>query len=151
MTTYELLDHIADSVNPTLGLLALLLPWLKTYRSRGMSAWIRVAGALICVGVAYTGRAVDTLTGAWPAVGLDYSGHTAVCVALLMSLAQLSSSWLIASIGIGISYAALMMYQRYHTFADIVTTGIPVGLGCAVLWWAIHIGTRVRPPARTLC
>jgi hypothetical protein len=134
LTTYDVLDHIADSVNPTLALLALSLPWLRAYRSRALSPWTRVAAALLCVGVAYAGQALDRFTGAWPALSLDYSGHSAVCVALLVSLAHLSRRWIAGSVAIGTAYAALMIYQGYHTFADIVTTAIPVGLGSVAVW-----------------
>jgi hypothetical protein len=137
MTTYELLDHIADSVNPTLGLLALSLPWLRVYRERSPSAWVRIAGVMLCVGVAYIGQAIDWLTGAWPALSLDYSGHSARCVALLVSLGHLGNRWRRASIAIGTAYAALMMYQGYHTLADIITTALPVGLACLAVWRAI--------------
>lgn len=65
MTTYEVLDQIADSVNPTLGLLALSTPWLRAYRASSPLPWIRVAAVLTCVGIAYLGQAFDTLTGAW--------------------------------------------------------------------------------------
>ena len=134
MTTYELLDRIADSVNPTLALLALSVPWLRRYRLEPPSSGARIAGAMTCVGIAYVGQAIDRITGIWPTLGLDYSGHSAVCVALLVSLAHLGGGWGRASIGIGAAYAALMMYQRYHTFADIVTTGVPIGLACMAVW-----------------
>lgn len=144
MTTYELLDLIADSVNPTLGVLALSLPWLPTYRARRPPPWIRVAGAVLCIAIAYAGHALDALTNAWPAMGLDYSGHSAVCVALLVSLGHLGRGWVVASVVIGVAYAALMMYQGYHTLADIVTTAVPVGLACELVWRR----TPWRAPAR---
>ena len=134
LTTYDVLDRVADSVNPTLALLALSLPWLRAYRSRSPSPWLRVSATLLCVGVAYAGHAFDTLTGTWPAYSLDYSGHTAVCVALLASLGHLGRPWMLASIAIGSAYAALMMYQGYHTLADILTTAIPIGLVCVAVW-----------------
>jgi len=35
-------------------------------------------------------------------------------------------------------YAALMMYQQYHTFADIITTATPIGLASAAVWhWMV--------------
>lgn len=134
MTSYEFLDYIADSVNPTLGLLAMSLPWLRIYRTRQPSPWIRIAGALLCIGCAYVGQAFDSWTGAWPEHALDYSGHSAICVALLVSLGHLERRWAIASVCIGISYAGLMMYQRYHTLADIVTTAVPIGLASEAVW-----------------
>jgi hypothetical protein len=134
MTTYELLDCIADSVNPTLGLLALSVPWLRRHRVGRPSSVARIAGTLACVGIAYAGQAIDRFTKAWPAFGLDYSTHSAVCVALLSSLAQLGGRWRVASVGIGAAYAALMMYQGYHAFADIVTTAMPIGFACLAVW-----------------
>lgn len=142
LITYESLDRIADSVNPTLCLLALLLPSLPPYRSPVLAPWIRIAGAILCVGVAYAGQAFDRLTDAWSSLLLDYSGHSAVCVALLVSLAQLSRRWLVASVGIGAAYAGLMIYQAYHTLADIVTTSIPIGLACILVWQVIWCHAR---------
>lgn len=141
--TYEVLDPIADSVNPTLGLLAIAVPWFRAYRSLRPPAWVRVAGAVLCVGVAYLGQAIDRLTGAWPAFSLDYSGHSAVCVALLVSLGHLSRRWTVVSIGIGVAYALLMMYQGYHTLADIVTTATPIGLASAAVWRTVMMRARV--------
>ena len=142
MTTYDVLDRVADSVNPTLALLALSLPWLRAYRSLSPPPWLRLSATLLCVGVAYAGQAFDTLTGIWPAHSLDYSGHTAVCVALLSSLWHLGRPWMLASIAIGSAYAALMMYQGYHTLADILTTAIPVGLGCMAVWRTMRGSTH---------
>ena len=101
MTTYEVLDHIADSVNPILGLLALSAPWLKAYRASWPLPWIRVVAAMACVGIAHLGQAFDRFSGTWPAFSLDYSGHSAVCVALLVSLAHLGRRWAVASVLIG--------------------------------------------------
>jgi hypothetical protein len=134
MTTYELLDCIADSVNPTLGLLALSVPWLRAHRVRRPSAPARIAGTLACVGIAYAGQLIDRVTEAWSVIGLDYSTHSAVCVALLCSLAHLSGRWRIATIAIGTAYAAVMMFQGYHTLADIVSTAMPIGLACRAVW-----------------
>src|SRR6185436_16536835 len=93
LLSYEVLDHIADSVNPTLGLLAIGLPWLRPYRERPPLPLRRVGGAVLCVGLAYAGQAFDKFTGLWPALSMDYSGHSAVCVAWLVSIAYLSRRW----------------------------------------------------------
>ena len=133
-----MLDRIADSVNPTLGLLAVALPWLRPYRQPPLTAWRRVGGALLCVGLAYAGQAFDNFTGLWPLLSLDYSGHSAVCVAWLVSIAHLSYRWAVGAIAVGCMYAALMMYQQYHTFADIVTTAVPVGFASEAVWrWMV--------------
>jgi hypothetical protein len=149
MTTYEQLDWIADSVTPTLAVLALIAPWLPMY-SAAAAPWKRVLATLICVAVAYAGMALDQLTGAWPAMSLDYSTHSAVALALLFSLAQLSRRWLIASIVIGVSYAVLMLYQRYHTVADILSTAIPAGLIYWAIWRAVFASDRKAASRRAV-
>src|SRR3569833_3144694 len=111
--TYESLDRIADAVTPTLAVLALIAPWLPMY-SAAAAPWKRILATLLCVGAEYAGMALDQYTGAWPAMSLDYSTHSAVALALLFSLSQLSRRWLIAAIVVGVAYAALMLYQRYH-------------------------------------
>ena len=133
MTTYEKIDWVADLVTPTLGVLALILPWLPMY-SRSVAAWRRVACALLSVAVAYAGMYLDKFTGAWSAMSLDYSTHSAVCVALLVPLATLSRRWTVAAVLIGVGYAAIMLYQRYHTIADILSTAIPIGLASWGIW-----------------
>ena len=136
MMTYERLDAVADSVVPTLAVLALLLPWLPLYRTR-LAAWKRILSTLLAVAAAYVGQAVDQLTGAWPALSLDYSTHSAVCVALLIPLGHLSRRWAVAAVVIGIAYAALMVYQGYHTVWDILTTAVPIGLAAEIIWRAV--------------
>jgi hypothetical protein len=141
LTTYEKLDRIADLVTPALALAALILPWQPIY-SRSVAAWRRIACAILSVAVAYAGMYLDKFTGAWPAMSLDYSTHSAVCVALLAPLATLSRRWTVAAVLIGFAYAALMIYQRYHTSADILSTAVPIGLASWGIW-------RLLSPQRT--
>jgi hypothetical protein len=144
VNTYELLDHIADSVNPTLAVVALVSPWLPMFRAKPPAPWLRVTSAVLGVGVAYAGQALDRLTGAWPAMSLDYSGHSAICIALLVPIAHLNRRWCIAALGIGVAYGALMVYQGYHTVSDIVTTAAPVGLACEAIWRLLGRTYRTR-------
>jgi CubicO group peptidase (beta-lactamase class C family) len=148
MMTYEQLDAIADSVIPTLGVLALLLPWLPMYRA-SFPAWKRILCTLLGVAAAYAGMYLDKLTGAWPAMSLDYSTHSAVCVALLIALGHLSRRWLIGSVAIGVAYAALMLYQRYHTLVDILTTAIPIGVVVWLIWRGVGAGRPFGKAATT--
>lgn len=133
MTTYEKLDWIADSVIPVLAILAIIVPWLPRFNVE-VDAWKRIACAVLSVAVAYAGMFIDQLTGAWPALSLDYSTHSAVCVALLVPLGVLNRGWTIAAAVIGLVYAALMVYQRYHTIEDILSTAVPIGLASWGIW-----------------
>jgi hypothetical protein len=58
----------------------------------------------------------------------------------LVALSHLSRRWLIAAVAIGVSYAALMIYQRYHTIADILAAAVPIGLASWLIWrWVLSI------------
>jgi hypothetical protein len=90
--------------------------------------------------VAYGFMFLDRRLNIWPAFGLDYSTHTAIALGLVIFLSfnmrKLVTFW----IGSLVSYVLLMWYQRYHTIADIATTGvavgIPIGLIMTYLYWS---------------
>ncbi|MGH8591258.1 MAG: hypothetical protein ACREXX_18655, partial [Gammaproteobacteria bacterium] len=81
---YESLDIIADAVNPALALLALVFPWLdhEAIRRCG-SRWSFWTRTLLSLAVVYVLMFVDERFRLWPALGLDYSAHTAFAVAII--------------------------------------------------------------------
>lgn len=119
--TWDQLDAIADSVNPTLGIVALLWPWVF-WRDSFRRAVLSVVATLLSVAFAYAASALDTHFGWWPAMGLDFSTHTAISVSLIVSLCSIKPSLWIAWTGVLLGYFVLMVYQGYHTVSDIVTT-----------------------------
>jgi len=134
--SYETLDAIADSVNPTLGVIALAWPWLR-WREQWRIPAVNVIVTLLSVAIAYALSALDGATGWWPSWGLDFSTHTAVCVALVVSLCSIKRSWSGLWVGVFAAYAALMVYQRYHSVGDIVTTAAVVApFVIGLRWWA---------------
>jgi hypothetical protein len=123
LLTYETLDAIADSVNPSLGLIALAVALHPLVRQQGKRAASNVAALLGGVAIAYAVMLIDNVAGIWPHLGLDYSTHTAVALALVSFLTFMSRGavrfiWS----GLFAAYALLMLYQRYHTFLDILST-----------------------------
>ncbi len=133
--SYETLDAIADSVNPILGLIALTWPWLQ-WRRQWRRAALHVLLTLLSVALAYAMSALDRTFGWWPSLGLDFSTHTALCVTLIVSLCFVRRSLAALWIGVFIAYAALMVYQDYHSVADICTTllaVLPIALGLRLL------------------
>lgn len=128
MPDYETLDVIADAYTPLLALGCigfLLQPLAKLHLRLLVTRMARIfAGALVAYGLMF----LDHWLQPWPAMGLDYSTHTAVALVLVMFLSTHSrqTRWVWPASLVG--YALLMMYQRYHTLADIVTTAIVVGL-----------------------
>jgi hypothetical protein len=69
---------------------------------------------------------IDNSLRLWPAFGLDYSGHTGFATVLLASIVLWHRRLLIPSILALCAYAGLMLYQKYHSVADIVTTLIVI-------------------------
>ncbi|MET0499866.1 MAG: hypothetical protein ABW106_16515 [Steroidobacteraceae bacterium] len=137
MLSYDTLDAIADSVNPTLGVVALLAPWLRRPSTTGRVRYALALDALtlLAVAAAYAGQAIDKQLGLWPAAGLDFSTHTAIFVAIASSLWQAGQVWRVAAASLGLAYAMLMVYQRYHSWLDITTTTAAMLPPLILLWW----------------
>ncbi len=126
MPDYETLDTIADAYIPVLALYSVFVIAISAMRSRWRTAALRLLTILIFAAVAYGFMFIDSWLGLWPAFGLDYSTHTAVSLVLVIFLSvtnkKLAVFWLVSFI----AYVLLMLYQRYHTLADIVSTAVVV-------------------------
>jgi hypothetical protein len=124
--SYETLDAIADAYNPLLALVSLLLIAARVFKAKWKLAGVGMAGFMTVALVAYGLMFLDRHLGIWPAFGLDYSTHTATALGLVILLSiearRLATLWSISFI----CYVLLMLYQRYHTVADVVTTAVAV-------------------------
>ncbi|HEY0684559.1 MAG TPA: hypothetical protein VGD45_19640 [Steroidobacter sp.] len=133
--SWETLDAIADSVNPILGVIALVWPWIF-WRSFWRRAALSVFTTLVSVAFVYVIAWLDARYGWWPSMGLDFSTHTAVAVTLVVSLCAIKPSIWFAWVGVLCAYVALMLYQGYHTAADIFTTAAVIAPPlCLDHWW----------------
>ena len=132
---WETLDAIADTVNPTLGVIALLWPWF-VWRTFWRRAVLSVFATLVSVGFAYVVASLDARYGWWHSMALDFSTHTAVAAALGVSLCATKPSIWFAWAGVLGAYIALMLYQGYHTAADILTTAAVIAPPLVLFrWW----------------
>jgi hypothetical protein len=123
MLSHQTLKVVADSVNPILGILALTLPfkrWLGQWQSPSMN----IAVTLLTVALMYFFRAVFDLEAVWANWGLDFSTHEAVCVILVIGLSSLYWRGLWIWCAVLVAYDILMVYQSYHTWADLDTTAV---------------------------
>lgn len=129
---YETLDKIADSYIPLLAIV-FLMGWigcaikLPGERVRLLRVFIF---ALCLLVVSYGGMFFDNALHVWPFFGLDYSTHTAVSLSLVLGLCVLAPRfWMLAASSF-VAYALLMLYQNYHSLADIISTAVlPGGAG----------------------
>jgi hypothetical protein len=130
-----LLGHrVADAVNPTLAL-CLLIFLLVSTRRREVS-WRIWLAAILGIALVYLLRAVDKRVDLWDKIGCDYSSHTAVAAAVIVSMIFVRRRlWPILA-GVLLCYAVLMIVMGFHSFLDIATTLIVI----VPLVTLIHIG-----------
>jgi hypothetical protein len=128
MPSYQTLDTIADIYTPLLAIAALAVllrpPGKLQWQVLGARMARLAAGALVAYGLMF----LDNWLQVWPAFGMDYSTHTAVALVLAMFIAVNAPKarwWCWISL---LAYAVLMLAQRYHTAADIVTTALAAGV-----------------------
>lgn len=125
MLTYQQLDTLADSYSPILVVASLILPFW-TYRQQFSLAfgWLAESSWGLCV--VYGLMALDQHWLIWPRWGLDYSTHTGFAWVLAINLCRYHYRWPWALSLLG--YCALMKYQGYHTWSDMLTTALAVSL-----------------------
>lgn len=135
----QVLDAVADSYNPLLALLALLAPVLPGSREPLRVARYFVAGGLGIAWV-YLLRAAGERFLLWPALGLEYSTHSAFAASLVVSLSILRRAWLLPLAVSLALYYLLALGMRYHGPLDLMTAGAL----SALLTWAAHLVLRTR-------
>jgi len=86
MPSYETLDAIADAYIPLLALISLLLIAVRLFKAQWKPAGRGMAGFIAVAFIAYGLMFLDRFLGIWPAVGLDYSTHTATSLGLVLLL-----------------------------------------------------------------
>lgn len=128
MPSYATLDAIADAYTPLLALACLVLLLRPLHALQWQALGLRMTSLAAGASIAYGLMFMDNRLAIWPALGLDYSTHTAVALVLAMFLSRhwpkaRWPGWLSLC-----AYGLLMLYQRYHTVADIVSTAAAVGV-----------------------
>ncbi len=122
--SYEALDTIADAYTPLLLIVFLMTLGVNLYRlwPNYREPVLHFGFLLMLLTVSYGFMFIDKALGLWPAFGSDYSTHTAVALSLVFALCVLTprqAKWIAGSM---FAYAALMVYQQYHSVLDIVST-----------------------------
>lgn len=140
---YETLDTIADAYTPLLLILFLIGLGVKLYRR-----WPNYREVVLHFGfllglliVSYGFMFIDKALGWWPAFGSDYSTHTAVALSLVFALCILAPHFAKSIAGSMLAYAALMVYQQYHSVLDIISTAFVISL-FALLFFRLMFNFR---------
>lgn len=139
--SYATLDAIADSYIPLLLILFLVGVGRKTCQfwphcQAPIFSFLYLVGLLA---ISYGLMFFDNAVRLWPALGLDYSTHTAVALSLVFSLCSVfpkHAQWLALSV---LVYAGLMLYQEYHSVMDILTTGLVISALAVFLYKIVGV------------
>jgi|GEM_PF-703440 len=131
-----MLPIVCNAITPLLLLALLALPWFaKSALARGR--FIGLIGAQTAAGLAatYGLMALDQAFGWWPSWGLDYSTHSAFALSLALPLVK-HHHW--AWGGVLIVYGLFMRQLNYHSWADMLTTGLAWAALCLPLVYGIE-------------
>jgi hypothetical protein len=126
VSTYEILDVIADAYNPILLVVLLLFISRAIYQRRWVEVEMLFSSSVVGLGFVYLIMFVDNNLSIWGSIGLDYSTHTAFAISIVTVLIIISKSYsklLFVSL---VFYIMLELYQKYHSIMDIVTTSVVI-------------------------
>lgn len=129
--SYEELDTIADAYIPLLAFLTIIWFLYDVFQTRINSAcykkvFLNISTTFMGVLVIYTFMFLDMKLNIFPMLGLDYSTHTALALVFIVTLSCINKQAMWVAVISILLYCALMMYQKYHTFYDILVTAILV-------------------------
>lgn len=123
---YDTLDLIADVYSHfLLPLSAIALILIQCIRAAYCLKY-QLLKLFIYLIYVYLVLAVDLVFNIWPAIGLDYSTHTAFSLVFVVLITEMNRPAGLATSASYIGYLWLMVYLEFHTVADIVTTIIIV-------------------------
>lgn len=120
------LDFVADSVNPLLALLAIVL----IVRRRSFAFAAATALGIACI---YIVQAIDSRYAIWSRFGGDYSTHTAFATSLVISMAWSFPRLRIPLTATWVAYMVLIVAMRYHGAFGVITASI-AGLVVTTPW-----------------
>ena len=135
MPTYQQLDVIADSYIPALFVISVFVFARDIFKLGFKRNFVQLSSIILSIIIVYAVMAIDNNFKIWPAFDLDYSTHTAFSLVFVVYLSSRSKALLALSTLSFLFYVLLMIYQKYHTIADIVSTSVFL---IPIFWVLIH-------------
>ena len=135
MLTYDQLDMIADAYIPALVIVSMVVLTASVFTCGMKRKRIEIAALSSAVCIVYSVMLLDNAFKIWPLLGLDYSTHTALALVFVLYLSTKNKTFLLWSLCSFLLYVLLMLYQQYHTVADIFSTVVVL---LPVFWLLFH-------------
>ncbi len=135
MLTYSQLDRIADSYIPALFLISIYVLAVGVFKLGLKRKGIEIASVVFSIVIVYGVMLLDNTFKIWSIFDLDYSTHTALSLVFVVYLSSKNKTLLRVSIISFLLYVLLMLYQKYHSVADILSTAIIL---IPLFWLLLH-------------
>ena len=137
MFTYHQLGVIADTYIPIIFIVSMFFLAKDVFKIGFNKKLIELSSVIVSIFTVYIIMFLDSAFKIWPIFGLDYSTHTALSLVFVVYLSSKSKTLLVLSALSFLLYALLMIYQKYHTLADIVSTSVIL---IPIFWALLHKG-----------
>ncbi len=124
--TFEQWAFIADLYTPIIVIVCVICMVLSGCKQGLKVGLLELSGVVVSTLFIYAVMFIDNTLGIWPAFNLDYSTHTAIALVFIGYFIVYTPKLKVGMVLSLVGYAALMMHQKYHTLADIITTTICV-------------------------
>ena len=124
MLDYQTLDSIADAYTPSLLATCLFLILQTLVQKNRRKATSQVTLLVYGISLTYGLMFLDHALQIWPSFKLDYSTHSAIALVLVAFLMEHLKSIRFFWLGSLMAYFLLMLYQQYHSVADIISTSL---------------------------
>ncbi len=134
---YRVLDTLADATN--IGLIGWLLAVLALKTKNGAANWKCWGAIIMSVAVVYIVKSIDSKMHLWERLNLNYSTHSALAAALVLSLCFLDRKWRAAAVSVFLAYEVLQMFLGFHSLLDITSTLVVV---LPLMWLCLKTGRR---------
>jgi hypothetical protein len=148
MLTYEQLDVIADAYIPILFIVSVFVLSMGVSKLGFKRKLLEFGAIVISIIIVYIFMVLDNVFRIWPAFELDYSTHTALSLVFVVYLSSKNKTLLALSILSFLFYVLLMIYQKYHTIEDIISTSVVLK---PIFWLLMHRKILTKIAHRTMC
>lgn len=147
MLTYDQLDVIADSYIPALVIISIVVLATAVFKCGIKCKLLEMTALSTAIFIVYSLMFLDNAFKIWPGFGLDYSTHTALSLVFVVYLSAKNKTLLLGSVFSFVLYVLLMLYQGYHTVADIFSTSVVL---LPILWILFHREILVKAANKAL-